>query len=339
MNRHVLAVLAATIALVGIGVGCTAILDIPSPVTAYRWCLDAEPARGLRGDNLLLQNIKAPSGLWMRGCKCYCAADNEIMIQGADGQLTPGSQDEVFYANEVAQLQAAGALACSNQVIAMQAELGTTLDFTHPQAVTCADAVVDEAPYFATECVLDEEICPPGAGGGGGGGGGATGGGDATDSGETTGTGDISTTGGATADESSGGGSGGSMVYGIEDWADVIDCPSSARCEVDAAFVDELLADLGMFSDDAIAMSTGVSALGHRGFVFAELGPDSLPAALGFAPGDVLWRVNGLELRSFADVGHAFERLDQATVFTVQVDRQSQTLQRTFRLVHGLGDR
>jgi hypothetical protein len=56
-------------------------------------------------------------------------------------------------------------------------------------------------------------------------------------------------------------------------------------------------------------------------------------SALGLQPGDVLWRLNGIELRTLADVGHAFEVLDQATVLTADIDRGSRTLTRSYHRV------
>jgi hypothetical protein len=335
-----LAWLGAGMGLAGISHGCTALLDIPEDVTAYLWCLDAKPAKGMREDNLTLIQINEPSGAWTRGCKCYCPADHAIMVDGANGALAPGSEDEVWYGVQVGLLRGSATSACNDRVAELEAIHGTLITFDDPATVSCLDAVADEDPYYASQCVLDDETCPPGAGGGFGTDGYVPGtDGTTADEGTTTdGGADSSGTSSATAEGDSSTG-GGAIVYGLDDWSAVVDCPTGDRCDVEAGFVAELLADLDVFSDDHIAVRPGVSRLGHHGFVLAELGPDSFPAALGLQPGDVLWRVGGVELRTFGDVGRAFEVLNQATVLTAEIDRGAVTVQRSYRIVERVGDR
>jgi S1-C subfamily serine protease len=127
---------------------------------------------------------------------------------------------------------------------------------------------------------------------------------------------------------------------GLDDWAAVIDCPAKDRCDVDAAFVEDLLADLSAFAGDSIRIRpAATSTLGHRGFLFAQLGAESFPAAHGFQAGDVLWQVNGIKLQTLADVGQAFEDLNQTLVLIAQLDREGQTLTQTYRIVPALGER
>lgn len=316
---------------------CTIILDLPDPVTAYRWCLDAAPAQGRSNANFAIYGITHPdSGTWMRGCTCYCPADHELMILGANGQLAPGSDDETAYLNALAQLRAKAELACTERVLEMQTEQGAVLTFADPETVTCAAAVADDEPYYTTECVLNTDICPGAPTVGGSAGQVGTSG----DAGATTHTDDSSTSVGPGADESDGGNGGtggtggGAMAYGLDDWVTVIDCTTVDRCDVEAAFVDELLQDLSVFEGDVIRVRpSAVSDIGHRGFLFTRLGPASFPAALGFRAGDLLWAVDDIELRSLADVGRAFEDLDRATVVHARLDRDGETLTRTYRLV------
>jgi hypothetical protein len=346
-NRGGLGVVMALVA----SYGCTLIFDFPELVPAHRWCLDADPATGRRNNNFQLIEITDLSGAWTRGCKCYCPADHTIMLAGANGELDPGSEDEVWYGIEVGLLRASAASACDDRTAELEADQGIFITFDDPETISCLASVADETPFLATECVLNEDICPPGAPGGFGTDGyvpgtstNGTTAAEGTAADETATDGDVPGTGGATAidDGTSASGSntdGGAGVFGPDDWTTAIDCPLPDRCDVEAAFVEELLADLGVLSDDSINIRPGASRLGHYGLVFAELGPDSFPAALGLRRGDVLWRVSGIELRTLADVGRAFELLHQATVLTAEIDRGSVTLERTYRIVEQLGER
>ena len=306
---------------VALPLGCTVILDFPEPVTAYRWCLDAKPAAGIRDSDLLLQNIQDSAGNWMRGCICYCPAEHDIMVKGANGQLAPGSAHEAFYSNEVAQLQAKAQTACIDRVLELQAANATVYTFDDPGTISCADAVADEDPYYSTQCVLDDDICPAGAGGSG-------------DDGFPAPTGgEMESSGPDTADETADGTMGGSMIYGLDDWSQVISCTAPNRCDVDAVFVDMLLEDLSLLTHDDIRIRpASVSDQGHRGFLLASIGSESFPAALGLQPGDLLWAVNTIPLEDFAAVAQAFEDLSQAAHITVQIDRDGQTISHTIRI-------
>jgi hypothetical protein len=341
MRRRTMALapLLGTLAPMGAGGGCyPPIPAVPDPVIAYSWCVDAEPAQGQTVEEFPAPITDAVSGTWMRACKCYCPADHAIMIEGANGTLAPGSADADFYAYELGLLRASAELACVERVLELEVDLGTLIEFDAPGTVSCQDAVADEEPLLSGECVLNEATCPPDAGT-------ATAtaieDGDipntsgATEADGSTGTGD-----GTGADDGSSGSSGsdgGAGVYGIDDWSTVIDCPTREQCDIEAAFVEELLTDLSVLFNDHIGVRPGVSRLGHHGFVLVELGPDSFPAALGLEPGDVLWRVSGMELRTLADVGHAFEVLNQATMLKAEIDRDSQTLTRSYRIVERVG--
>jgi hypothetical protein len=161
-----LADLGFMVILAGSSPGCTLLLDIPEPVAAHRWCLDADPAKGLRSDDFLLLSITDPSGAWMRGCKCYCPADHAIMLAGANGELAPGSSNETWYGVEVGLLRGSAASACDDRVSELEDELGIFITFDHPETISCLDAVADETPYLAAGCVADEDLCPPGDPGG-----------------------------------------------------------------------------------------------------------------------------------------------------------------------------
>jgi hypothetical protein len=353
MNRRFgnLASLLGMLAFVGVSNGCyPSIPSVPDPVDAYSWCVSADPAEGWRIDEETPISITHPdSGLWMRACKCFCPVEHEIMVQGANGWLTPGSPDDDFYEYEVGLLRASAELACLERVVELEVELGTLIEFDAPGTVSCQDAVADEEPFSSNECILNEAICPPGAGTGTGtedggipgtsgetGADGSTGTEDGTgDTGSSGSSGSGSSGSGSSGDDdNSGSGSdGGAGVYGIDAWSVVIDCPTRERCDVDAAFVERLLADLSLLYQDHIGVRPGVSRLGHHGFMLVELGADSFPAALGLEPGDVLWRVNGIELQTLGDVGHAFEVLNQATVLKAEIDRGLVTITRMYRIV------
>lgn len=338
MLKLPLALTAAAATILALPLGCTAILDIPDPVTAYRWCLDADPALGSSQATGFIEAIQDDAGNWMRGCTCYCPSDHELMVLGANGQLVSGSDAETFYLNEVEHLRAKALLACTNRVLEMQTQLETTFTFSDPGTITCAVAVDDEEPYYATECVLDTDLCPEGGGGGGGGGFPGTDGPPDTEGG--TGTGDDLDTG--TGLDTSTGAEGttegvhvsGPVLYGYDDWADVITCPTPGQCDVDAAFVADLLEGLSILADDDIRIRpAATSSRGHQGFLFTAVGPDSLPAALGIRRGDLLWDVNGIRLTDFAAVGEAFEALNQTTTLTARFDRNGQTISLGYTLV------
>lgn len=105
--------------------------------------------------------------------------------------------------------------------------------------------------------------------------------------------------------------------------------------------MDALLEDLSLFdgSDGTLVRPGAVSERGHRGFRFVRLDDESLPAALGLQQGDVVWEVNGIELRSFGEVGRAFEEFDEADGLVARIDRGARTLRRSYRLVPALGER
>ncbi|MCX4245621.1 hypothetical protein [Paraliomyxa miuraensis] len=290
--------------------------------------------------SITLHDIQGPSGNWMRGCKCYCPAENEIMVLGESGMLAPGSSDETWYLNEVGFLRTKAELACEERVLIMQQDLGP-LSFDYPGTTSCADSVADEAPYFASGCVLDDDICPGGGGGADGGIPGTDGGstdaeGSTTDATATTG---ADTTGADTTetDEGTTSGVGGPKLYGLDDFDAVRSCPKPDACDVTASFVDDLLQDLSVLEQDAILVRPYArSSSGNTGFRFESLGADSLPAALGFQPGDLLWDVGGIELTDFAAVGRAFEELDQTTTLTARFDRDGATHRLTLRIVPSL---
>jgi len=330
---HFSRTLGAGIVLVQL-VGCQAILDFPDPVDSFRWCIDANPARGTTAFDNFIHNIKI-NGTWTRGCKCYCPAQSETMLLGESGMLALGSARETWYLNEVATLQAKAQVACTERVAMMQEENNTTYAFDEPGTVSCADAVADESPYFSSGCMLDDDICPGGAGAGAGGGFPGTGGGGETGS-ATSGADGTATTGADTtgADESGTGGAGGAMLYGLDDWATVLSCPSPDACDVTADFVDDLLQDLSVFEDDAIFIRPYArSSSGNTGFLFKSLGPESLPAAIGFVQDDLIWAVNGIKLTDFAAVGRAFEDLNQSAALTAQFDRDGTEHRLVLRIV------
>jgi len=45
-----------------------------------------------------------------------------------------------------------------------------------------------------------------------------------------------------------------------------------------------------------------------------------------------VWEVNGIELRSFGEVGRAFEEFDEADGLVARIDRGARTLRRSYRL-------
>ena len=313
MQRTTASILLVSTSLVAaLASSCVDVPPLPDPVVGYQWCLDAEPATGRRLDDFSLTEITHPvSGLWMRGCRCTCPDEHDIMVAGTNGQLTPDTPDDLFYQTQVSLLRADAQLACTERLVEVQQQFGVPILFDDPDTVSCADAVADEAPYYATECPLDTALCPAEADGTGG----------DTDS--------------AGADPSPG--MGGPTTYGLEDWSEVIHCTSPRDCAIEAAFVDVLLQDLGLFADDAIRVLPGAtSPLGHRGFQFTTLGPHSLPAALGLKQGDLLWQLGGIELRDFEAVTEAFEQLHQATTLTARIDRDGRTIVHTVRIVAAL---
>jgi len=118
---------------------CVDIPPLPDPIVGHQWCIDADPTTGRRQDNINLFEITHPdSGVWMRGCRCFCPAEHEIMVAGANGQLVADSADELFYQSQVSLLRADAQLACAERVIDIQDELGTPLSFDDPDTVSVA---------------------------------------------------------------------------------------------------------------------------------------------------------------------------------------------------------
>lgn len=335
--------LVATSLLVGLAVGCTALLDFPEEVTGYRWCLDAEPATGRRFDNQILTEIRYPvSNNWTRACTCFCAADHQLMLQGAAGELTPGSEDALWYELQLGQLRASAATACDDRTAELATEHATLITFDDPQTVSCLDAVADESAYFAEECTQYDDLCPPGSPGGFGTDGyipgeSSTASTEGSDTGiDASGTGRDTAVDSGSSDGSDGsdsGTTGGAGLHGLDDWSSAIDCPTRDHCDIDAAFVRAVLTDPRVLSQEHIRVEAGLSALGHRGVHVIELAPDSLPAALGLQAGDVLWRVDEIELRTGTDVVRALERLTRAVALTAVIDRRESTFERTYRIV------
>jgi hypothetical protein len=337
MTRHpaICSTLVAVVALVASSHACTAILDFPEEVTGYLWCLDATPATGLLFDSLSLIEIRyATSNNWTRGCKCLCAADHQLMLQGAAGELTPDSEDAIWYDLQVGQLRASAVNDCDGRTAELAADYGTLITFDDPETISCLDSVTDETPYFAAECGQLDDVCPPGAPGGFG-----------TD-GYIPGT--TSTTSTTDADSSDTGLDDGSdsdsdsdhsdtttsaALHAFDDWSSIIDCPTRTHCNVDATVIQALLVDPTLLSQDHVRIAWGISRLGHRGLHFLALDPDSFPAALGLEPGDVPWRVNGIELRTLADIAHALEVLTHAMTVTAEIDRGEVTVTRTYRII------
>ncbi len=107
-----------------------------------------------------------------------------------------------------------------------------TFDSQIQGIVTCEDAVADEDPFFAEEeWWFDDEFCP----------------GQATGGFPDTGT----------------GGMGGSQVYGLTDWPDVIDCTEGraiTTCDVDV--VNMIRNDIGLLWADDMTLA---QALDPRG--------------------------------------------------------------------------
>lgn len=134
----------------------------PAPVSGYSWCVYADPARGLAGN--VLRPITDPvSGLWMSACTCYCPEDHAVVLAGVNGTLVAGSEAETFYVEQLALLRTAAEIACLQRALEVQMELGTTLDFDAPGAVSCQAAVADEVPQSGGECPFDETQCQDGA--------------------------------------------------------------------------------------------------------------------------------------------------------------------------------
>ncbi|MCA9712744.1 MAG: hypothetical protein KDK70_43345, partial [Myxococcales bacterium] len=132
----------------------------PPPENGQRWCLYADPATGWRSDDESLAEITDPAtGLWMSACTCFCAEDHAVILAGVNGTLPPGSEAETFFGEQVAILRTAAEIACLERVNELQVELGTTLDFDSPGAVSCQAAVADEVPQYATACEPGEARC------------------------------------------------------------------------------------------------------------------------------------------------------------------------------------
>ena len=129
MKAHPVRPLLASI-LLSSSLGCTALLDLPDPVDSFKWCLDADPARGRSSENLSVDDIQTPAGNWTRGCKCYCPADNAIMVDGEAGLLAAGSANEAFYLGQVQTLRLEAQTACTKRVLELQ-EFGGTGPLLH----------------------------------------------------------------------------------------------------------------------------------------------------------------------------------------------------------------
>ena len=223
------------------------------------------------------------------------------MSNGVAGSLS--GADLQWYNTQVSALRNLAKAACLERQAELETEEGDVLEFDLGWTEKCEDAVLDEDPFLATECVKHEGDC-------------------STDV-------PIPGTGGEEQVDDSGSDGGGPFVYGLTDYDDVIDGRDPAQVDVD--FVDDLLADLQVFEDDNIGVILSNSPHGY-GFKFQTLGAESLPVALGFDEDDVVITVNGDPLASIADVTSAFETLNQEHAFTVRVSRNGSITALTFEL-------
>jgi hypothetical protein len=144
------------------------------------------------------------------------------MLEGAAGELVPGSEDAIWYDLQVGQLRAAAASECNDRTAELEAANDTVITFDDAATISCLDAVADEPAYFADECTQFDDTCPPGAPGGFGTGGYVPGTGtdtDASTADDAPATG-VDTTGDGTADGSgtgAGDGTTGSGLRGLEE--------------------------------------------------------------------------------------------------------------------------
>lgn len=210
----------------------------PDGVGGFLWCAQAQGARGhFQGSGFGKIILDDFTGTWERGCQCYCLNDSNIMGAGLAGNLPPGPS-QTWYDGQVAALRGITQGECADGVAYWEEQEMDVLLFDGMLDVTCEEAVENQDPFQASECIMDEDECPFGGN-------------------------PIPGTGGEEQVDDTAADGGGPPVYGISVWGEVIDCPSSNACTIDTDFVAYLLDDLSVFSDDFIGVTNETSPLEH----------------------------------------------------------------------------
>ena len=107
--------------------------------------------------------------------------------------------------------------------------------------------------------------------------------------------------------------------------------------EIDAADLDAQLADLGQVGRQARiipALKDGA----YRGYKLIGVRPGSLYRAVGLHSGDVVLRVDEVELSSPARTMEVYSALGDKKVFAIDIERRGEPLRLTVRKVEGLAE-
>ena len=318
---------AALGACIWAGVPQTACLLEADGVDGQAWCIRAHAATGHRSDNEMPVPITHPNtGDFMHGCYCHCPWVANIIQDGIADLLTPSSPEEALYLAELDATRSLAESRCDSRLAILVQQHGVAIEFDDKGDETCEDAVADEELYSKEAsdwCIYGVGDCEDAEL-------------DFNDTGEPT-PGDPppqGTAGEPGADETADVDGGGAPVYPGEPatFDDVVEC-SGSHCDVDIDFIQAVFDDSSVFEDDYIGVGLGVSVYSQAGFEFESLGSQSLPYALGFRQGDIVYELNGHDITTASELGDAAAAVSEDSEFTVKLHRGSVMLTLTFEIV------
>lgn len=288
--------------LLAAGVNYSCIVPANTTEGGMYWCLKSVGATAKKSGQTIY--IKTEGGDWTSGCWCMCLIDHWTVVEGPGTEVydywTDSLRDDAVESCQ-ARAYGPGGLACdpgSDNCVA-KAALAEPYEAKGEQVwsedITCYREI-DSACYF-----VDIE--------------------------GTTGTVEVTST-GAPLDPTAG-----PVVYGISSWSSVVQC-SGTLCNVDREFLENVLFDdPWRLAQDNQLVTSGVSALGHAGWKYTNVGTTSLAYALGLRANDYVWEINGKSLATLADLTAAQE-LFESYPWTVKLDRGSTTITRTYARVN-----
>lgn len=274
--------------------GCLVELDT---IPGYMWCTEAVGANGSRQASPHGNVQIVRGGDWITGCSIYCAAEQDVMVAGENGDYTDPMDPLYMYWQTLRQRAIDnGVDACEERVT--QLESGGAIVFTYAGDLTCAQAVANEDNVFAgPDGHLPPHWCD------------YVGTETGMATGETTTASASATTSMDTAppDTSTGGGVVGPGIYGLTSYNQVRSCTTNSTahtiaCNVDQEFIAYVSEnnDLVLFDDDAtMAVATGPG--GVVGWKFDTCASTSLMYALGLRTNDLVYEIEGISVTDYAD--------------------------------------
>ena len=110
-----------------------------------------------------------------------------------------------------------------------------------------------------------------------------------------------------------------------------VHCDTEDRCRIDAALLDTVIHDTGIFASPDTRIMPAIKDGVRRGLKLYAIRPGSLPGLLGIKNGDLLTAVNGVPV---TDLTGFFTQLDPRTyrTFALDLERKGQPIQRHIRI-------